>query len=102
MNSHNTKLLTVITEVALESHLINDIEQLGGLGYTISNARGKGSRGLRSGSWEANANIRIEIICGPELAKQLAEHLQQKYYDNYAMVTFTSDVEVLRPTKFSD
>lgn len=102
MNNHNTKLLTVITEAALESRLINDIEQLGGLGYTISNARGKGSRGLRSGSWEANANIRIEVICGPELAIQLAEHLQQNYYDNYAMVTFTSDVEVLRPIKFSD
>jgi len=63
-------LLTVITEAALESRYINDIEQLGGLGYTISNAQEKGGRGLRSGYWEANANIRIEVICGPELAEQ--------------------------------
>jgi hypothetical protein len=102
MNNNNTKLLTIVTEAALESRLINDIEQLGALGYTITNARGKGSRGLRSGSWEASANIRIEVICGPDLAKQIANHLQKKYYDNYAMVTFTSDVEVLRPNKFSD
>ncbi|MGK0375606.1 MAG: hypothetical protein ACJA2E_002086 [Arenicella sp.] len=102
MNNNNTKLLTIVTEAALESRLINDIEQLGALGYTITNARGKGSRGLRSGSWEASANIRIEVICGPDLAKQIANHLQKKYYDNYAMVTFSSDVEVLRPNKFSD
>jgi hypothetical protein len=44
----------------------------------------------------------IEVICGPDLAKQIANHLQKKYYDNYAMVTFSSDVEVLRPNKFSD
>jgi hypothetical protein len=102
MKNHNTKLLTIITEAALESRLINDIEQLGSLGYTISDVRGKGSRGLRSGSWEASANIRIEVICGPDLAHQLADHLQEKYYENYAMVTFTSNVEVLRPNKFSD
>jgi hypothetical protein len=102
MNNNNTKLLTIVTEAALESRLINDIEQLGALGYTITNARGKGSRGLRSGSWEASANIRIEVICGPDLAKQIANHLQKKYYDNYAMVTFSSDVEVLRPNKFSN
>lgn len=102
MNNNNTKLLTIVTEAALESRLVNDIEQLGALGYTITNARGKGSRGLRGGSWEASANIRVEVICGPDLANLLANHLQNKYYDNYAMVTFTSDVEVLRPNKFSD
>ncbi len=102
MNDQQTLLFTILTEAALESRLIQDIEQLGAPGYTISNARGKGSRGLRSGSWEANANIRIEIICGPELADKLAKHLQKMYYDNYAMVTFTCDVNVLRPEKFTD
>jgi hypothetical protein len=101
MKTHTIKLLTIFTETALESLLINDLEQHGALGYTITNARGKGSKGVRSGSWEANSNIRIEVICTEDLAKALTDHLQEKYYDNYAMVAFiTSEIEVLRPEKF--
>lgn len=102
MGNENVKLLTIYTESALESSLIDDIEEKGAVGYTITNARGKGSSGVRSASWEANSNIRIEIICDADLAKELAKHLQRHYYDNYAMVTFISDIEVLRPEKFSN
>lgn len=100
MTNENARLLTVFTEAALESHLIKDIEELGAPGYTITNARGKGSRGLRSASWEANSNIRLEIICSSELADIISEHLKNTYYENYAMVLFHSDIEVLRPEKF--
>lgn len=100
MTKDNVKLLTIITEAALESSLIHDLECLGDPGYTITNARGKGSHGSRNASWEASANIRIEIICSYELTQSIVQHLQNEYYDNYAMVTFTSDIEVLRPQKF--
>lgn len=102
MSDDNATLLTIYTEAALESHLINDMEQHGASGYTITNARGKGTRGLRSGSWDQNSNIRIEIICNTKLAHKLADYLQKNYYANYAMVTFISDIEVLRPEKFND
>ena len=39
------RLLTIITEAAIEKRLLQDLEQLGARGYTISEARGKGSRG---------------------------------------------------------
>jgi hypothetical protein len=48
MQQFSRRLLTVITEAALERELIAEIESLGARGYTISDARGKGSRGLRS------------------------------------------------------
>lgn len=102
MSNKNATLLTIYTEAALESHLIKDMEQHGVSGYTITNARGKGTRGLRSGSWDQNSNIRLEIICNSQLAHDLARYLQDSYYDNYAMVTFISDIEVLRPEKFND
>lgn len=100
MEDNNAKLLTIFTEASLESRLINDIEQRGGFGYTITNARGKGNQGTRHAAWEANSNIRIEVICNASFAKDMGQYLQEHYYKNYAMVSFISDVQVLRPEKF--
>ena len=100
MSYPTRKLLTIITEAALESLLIEDFETLGAHGYTITDARGKGSRGVRSASWGQSANIRIEIICEVKTAEQIASHLREQYYDNYAMILMMGDVEVLRPQKF--
>jgi hypothetical protein len=41
------KLLTIVTKAAPEDTLVRDIETLGARGYTITDARGKGSRGQR-------------------------------------------------------
>lgn len=98
--SHVRKLLTIVTESALESQLERDIERLGAHGYTITNARGKGHRGVREAGWEVDSNIRLEVVCDEATARRIAAHLQQHYYDNYAMILLLSDVEVLRPEKF--
>ena len=95
------KLLTVITEAALEHPLQRDLRSLGAKGYTISDARGKGSRGTRDADWEASGNIRLEVVGDEATVRRIAEHLQTRYYDNYAMIIWLSDAEVLRPGKFS-
>ncbi len=94
------KLLTVIAEAALEHALVRDVERLGANGYTITDARGKGKRGVRNAGWEASGNIRLEVVCDEEKAAAIAAYLQQHYYANYAMILFMTDVEVLRPEKF--
>ncbi len=100
MKSTQRKLLTIITEAALEGSLENDLEKLGAKGYTILDARGSGHNGLRSANWDATKNIRIEVICSEELSGKVINHLKDVYYDNYAMILFVSEVEVLRPEKF--
>ncbi|MBF7728949.1 P-II family nitrogen regulator [Pseudomonas sp. N040] len=100
MPAHTRTLLTVICEAALEKKLLVDLEQLGAPGWTLSDARGRGGRGVRSAGWDTEGNIRLEIICGAELAERIAAHLQQRYYANYAMVCYLSQVQVLRPEKF--
>ncbi|MEA3300093.1 MAG: transcriptional regulator [Pseudomonadota bacterium] len=100
MNGTMRKLLTIITEAALESILIKEIEALGARGYTITDARGKGRRGPRDAAWDESSNIRIEILCDAEVADAIARHLQARYYDDYGMVLFVNDVSVLRPEKF--
>jgi len=101
MKTKNATLITIFTEAALENSLINDIEKLGAPGYTITNARGKGSRGLRGAAWEANSNIRVEIICSNSVAKKITTHIEETYYENYAMVSFSTEVSVLRADKFN-
>ncbi len=100
MDVHARTLLTVICEAALEKKLLADLQQLGVPGWTISDARGRGGRGVRSAGWDTEGNIRLEIICSEALAERLLEHLQQRYYANYAMVCYLSEVRVLRPEKF--
>ena len=79
---------------------LRDLEKLGVRGYTVTDARGRGSRGMHSGAYDATANIRIEVICLRSLAESAVKHLQAHYYANYAMVAFLQDVEIFRPEKF--
>ena len=97
---HDIKVLTIITEATIESSLLDDFESLGVTGFTIVDARGKGRRGSRMGGWETNSNIRIEIICNTELANSISTFLQDKYYENYAIVMYVSDSQVFRLDKF--
>lgn len=100
MKGHTRKLLTIVTEAALESTLIRDIERLDAHGYTITDAWGKGGRGLRHAGGGASGNIRIEVVCDAETAGAIAGYLQEHYYNDYAMILFVTDIEVLRPEKF--
>jgi len=94
------RLVTIVTEAALEQRLIEDIESLGATGYTLTEARGKGHRGFRQGAWEQNANIRLEVVCDDAVANAIVEHMRATYYNDYAMILFATDVDVLRPEKF--
>jgi hypothetical protein len=100
MEQFPRRLLTVVTEAVLERELVTELELLGVRGYTITDARGKGSRGQRQSDWAQDGNIRIEIVCEPALADRIATRLRERYYDHYAMILFLQDVSVLRPDKF--
>lgn len=94
------QLLTVITEQPLERPLVQCVMEHGASGYTLTEARGQGRRGLRSADFEQGGNIRLEVICEEDIARQIAETLHQKYFDDFAMVLYLQEVDVLRPEKF--
>jgi hypothetical protein len=94
------KLITLICESTLENELTQAVSKLGASGYTVSDARGKGAHGVRDASWPENANIRIEVLCDDSIARRILDLLIDTYYSHYTLVTFVSDVGVLRPTKF--
>ena len=93
MSARQQKLLTVVCESMLESALARELVSLGAAGYTISDARGLGAHGLRSGSWAKEGNIRIEILCDEAVAQKIIEHLERSYDKDYGLLVFSSDVE---------
>ncbi len=93
-------LLTIVTESVIENALLSDLDSLGAKGYTVTDARGRGQRGVRDANWDEAANIRVEVVCRRERAEALLAHLRDRYYANYAMVAWLHDVEVMRLEKF--
>lgn len=100
MPDFRCKLVTIVTEAILEDDICDSLSRLGATGYTVTNARGSGSRGIRNAGWTSSSNVRIEVLCGPDLAATISEHMREHYYQNYAMILFETDVSVLRPEKF--
>ncbi len=100
MDSNHRKLLTIVTEAVLETSITEVLDELGASGYTIVNARGRGSRGIRDAGWTSSGNIRVEVVCDAALAERIAASVRDKFYANYAMILYIGDVTVLRPDKF--
>ncbi|BCW97928.1 MAG: hypothetical protein KatS3mg024_0755 [Armatimonadota bacterium] len=100
MSTFQAKLVTIITEALLEEELTQRLVELGATGYTISDTRGRGHRGIRDAGWEHGANIRVEVLCEEEVARRIAAFLVENYYRDYAMVVFIDTVEVLRENRF--
>ena len=87
-------LLTILSEVVLEDTLVDEIVALGAKGYTISEARGRGTHGERSGRWSAGGNIRIEVIGDAPLCARIVARLQSTYEPDYGLLMFTCPVEL--------
>lgn len=94
------KLVTVVTEAVIEKDLLSALDRLGVSGYTITEARGRGHRGIRNAGWEHGTNVRVEVVCEEGTARAIAAYLKEHFYPNYAMILYISDIEVLRPEKF--
>jgi nitrogen regulatory protein P-II 2 len=97
---HARKLVVIIAEGALEKALVKEVLAHGAHGYTVSDVRGGGRHGTREAAWEADRNIRIEVICDAAVAERITASLQERFMKNYATTIYVSDIAVLRPEKF--
>lgn len=99
MNTVPMKRVTIIGDETVRYRIVKEIQEMGATGYTDFVVHGRGARGVRPSHAEP-ANAKIEVIATPELAQRILEHIAQHYFDNYAMIAFLDDVEVLRGEKF--
>jgi hypothetical protein len=94
MTAQPMTLLTIISEAVLEDTLIDEITGLGAKGYTIVDARGRGSHGTRSGRWTQGGNIRIDVVGNAVLCGRIIERLQSTYEQNYGLLMYTTPIEL--------
>jgi hypothetical protein len=100
MKTELCTLVTIVTDASFERRLIEDIERLGARGWTVTDARGKGTEGEREPGWDTIGNIRIEVVCDPPVAERIADHVSAAYFEYYAIFLYLSDVRVPRGEKF--
>ena len=99
MHQQTLKLVTIVAESVLTEPLVAHLKSLGATGYTVTDVRGEGSRGLRVGELPGD-NQKFEVLAGPELADKILNLLAVQYFPNYAIVAWVSDVGVVRGEKY--
>lgn len=93
---HPRRLVTIITEAALETAVVAEIRASGASGWTATEARGGGHHGIHGGGFPFDANVRIEVICDEAVAERLLAALDERYMEHAAMLIHVAEVAVLR------
>ena len=93
------RLVTIVAERILEDRLTRDVMEAGATGFTVSESRGRGSRGMRAGDIPGEG-VRIEVVVSPEVADRIVERLRDAYFPHYAVIAWLADVEVVRGDKY--
>lgn len=99
MPTTQLKLVTIVTERILEDRLTRKLVELGAKGYTLTQATGRGSRGVRASEWEG-PDTKIESLVSAEVARAIVEHVAGAYFEHYAVIVYVQDAEVVRGEKY--
>ncbi|HEY5535714.1 MAG TPA: transcriptional regulator [Ignavibacteria bacterium] len=95
----NLKKVTIIADDALETYLIEEVRLAGAKGFTLEEARGDGLHGPKILA-EEGRNIKIETVVSNKTAEKILEVLAEKYLSRFSIITYLSDVYVLRGDRF--
>lgn len=99
MQTTTLKLVTIVTERILEDRLLRKVEELGAKGYTLTQATGKGSRGVRASEWEG-PDTRIQSLVSEEVADAIVEYIAENFFEHYAVIVYVQDADVVRGEKY--
>ena len=80
MEAEELILVTVVAEAVLEHRLVRDVAACGAHGWTVCDARGRGSRGVRADEFEGS-NVRLEALVSAEVASRFLEVLARHRRD---------------------
>lgn len=100
MKLHSMKLVTIVCEALARSAVTELLKQIGAHGYTLFPVEGVGAQGSRVADIEEFANIQIEVVLQADPALQLLARLETDFFARFAMIAYSSDIEVIRSAKF--
>ncbi len=95
----NFKLVTIICEPVLSSRILTISQDFGATGFTVTEVSGQGS-GEKSSGEIPDLKSKIEIVTEPQLALKIMKALAEQFFKNYSLITYSSDISILRPEKF--
>ena len=99
-SKHAKTLLVIVAEAALEKSLVHDARERGARSWSVGEVHGVSAEGEREGAWEADRTIELKLICDPDVADAIAEHVIATYAKHYAVGLYFSEVKVLRPQRY--
>ncbi len=92
--------VTIIAERVLREELLDLLRRHGASGWTLTMVEGEGSRGVRATEWEGR-NIQIDTVVPPDTGDAIMEEVASSYFRDWAIITYASDVQVLRSDKYA-
>lgn len=93
------RLVTIVAEPVLEERLTTALRRLGASGWTVTDSRGEGSRGIRA-SEVPGQSIRIETLVSPAVADAVLTHVAEAYFPRYAVIAWMATADVVRGDKY--
>lgn len=93
--------VTIVAEAIVESRLVEAIRAAGARGWTLTPARGEGPRDRRVSDIEGG-NVRIETLVSKDVAERIWDVLATDFFPNYAIATWTYEVQVARMDRYGD
>ncbi|MGJ8642938.1 MAG: P-II family nitrogen regulator [Luteolibacter sp.] len=93
------KKVTIIAESLLRDQLIDLLKKHGATGWSITAVEGEGSRGNRTSDFEGR-NAQIDTIVSLETADAIMSDIAESYFEDWAIIVYSSDVEVMRGDKY--
>jgi len=104
MRLYNMKLLTITCEILAQQNVIDLLHKHSISGYTlyeVSGSGAKGIRGIRGQGFQNEKNVKIEVVLQEEKLSDILEEIARTLFSDYAIITYVSDIGVIRMEKFS-
>lgn len=95
----NFKLVTIICEPVVKTKIIELSQNLGATGFTITEVSGQGN-GEKSSGEIPDAKSKIEVVADSALATKIMTKIAETFFENYSLITYSSDISIMRPQKF--
>lgn len=93
------KLITIVAETVLRDRITRRLLEWGATGFTVVDSSGRGSRGIRTGDVPGEG-VRIDAVVDSDTADRILSGVEERYFENYAVIAWMTDVQVVRGHKY--
>jgi nitrogen regulatory protein P-II 2 len=101
MQLYPLKLVSVVGETVIMDDIAEEGMKLGATGYTMTEVNGHGSRSARNVASTTGARtMKVEFVVPADVAVSILTHISHQYFDDYAVIAWLSDVQVVRGQQY--